>query len=101
MARSRLDLQRELRTLAPKVWYVRPPDNRMTYPCILYRPSKPQVLRADNRAYLHFPCYNVIYISQTANDEITAQMLEAFTHCDFDREYESDGLFHYSFTIYY
>ena len=101
MARSRLELQQELLELAPKAWYKRPPDNKMTYPCIVYRPSKPSVLRANNRAYQIFPCYNVIYICQQADDSITQAMLEKFTHCDFDREYESDGLYHYSFTIYY
>ena len=101
MARSRLDLQAALRQIAPKVWYQRPPDNKMTYPCIIYRMSEPIVLRANNKAYAHFPCYNVIYICQTPNDEIVPQMLAAFTHCAYDREYESDDLYHYSFTIYY
>lgn len=101
MARSRLDLQAELREIAPKVWYKRPADNKMTYPCIVYRMSNPEVFRANNHAYAIIPCYNVIYITQRPDDDIVRTMLEKFTHCGFDREYESDQLYHYSFTIYY
>lgn len=101
MGRSRLELQKELLEIAPKAWYKRPPNNKMTYPCIIYRMSNPQELRADNRVYHHFPCYNVIYICTAPNDEIVETMLDRFAFCAFDREYESDELYHYSFTIYY
>lgn len=101
MARSRIDLQHALLPLAKKVWFVRPPDNKMVYPCIIYRLSNPNVLRANNHAYVQIPRYNVIYISQEVDDNIIQQMLDLFPTCSFDREYESDGLFHYSFMIYY
>ena len=101
MAKDRLTLQAKLREFAPKVWYKRPPDNKMSYPCIVYRPSNPKILKADNRLYMYEPCYNVIYISQSENDAIQKQMLEAFEYCGIDRQYESDGLYHYSFTIYW
>lgn len=101
MARSRLDLQHALSPLAKKVWYKRPPDNKMVYPCIIYRLSIPNILRANNHAYAQILGYNVIYIAQESDDDIIRQMMDQFPHCAFDREYESDGLFHYSFTIYY
>lgn len=101
MARSRLELQQTLRTIAPKAWFKRPPDNKMTYPCIIYRQSRPRALRANNKAYHIFPCWNVIYIDTEPSETITQTMMETFPHCDFDREYETDNLYHYSFTIYY
>ena len=101
MAQDRPTLQSTLLELAPKAWYKRPPDNRMTYPCFIYRLSKPDVKRADNKVYAYFPCYNVIYISTEPGDEVVRRMLERFKYCDFDREYQSDGLFHYSFTVYW
>lgn len=101
MARPRTELQKDLRKIAPKAYYKRPSDNKMEYPCFVYRMSRPQVLRADNKVYRFYPCYNVIYISRTPSDTIVQTMLEAFEYCDFDREYESDELYHYSFTIYY
>ena len=45
---DRLALQAKLLELAPKAWYKRPPDNHMTYPCFLYRLSRPDTKRADN-----------------------------------------------------
>ena len=101
MARERTELQQALLAIAPKAWFKRPPDNRMTYPCFIYRPSRPRVIRADNKAYTYYPCYNVIYISQNPDDGITRRMLETFEYCDTDREYEADGLYHYSFTLYW
>ena len=101
MAKDRLILQEELRKLAPKAYFKRPPDNKLTYPCFVYRPSRPQTRRANNRVYMYTPCYNVIYISQEPNENIERQMLETFEYCDSDREYEADGLFHYSFTLYW
>ena len=101
MARSQKDLQTRLLKLAPKAWFKRPPDNKMSYPCFIYRQSKPMVGRANNKAYLQIPCWNVIYITHTPSETIIPQMLEEFECCDFDREYEADELFHYSFTIYF
>lgn len=98
---NRPTLQAELRTLAPKAWREEPSMPHMSYPCFVYRPSKPRVIRADNRAWLIHDCWNVIYISQEENAEIVRQMLEKFPHCEFDRLYEDDQLYHYSFTLFY
>ena len=73
----------------------------MAYPCFLYRPSRPATHRADNRVYMYVPCYNVVFISQEPNEEIERWMLGHFDHCDVDREYESDGLYHYSYTLFW
>lgn len=94
-------LQDKLRTMAPKAWRESPSSPHMTYPCFVYRPSKPKVNRADNIAWLIHDCWNVIYISQEENREIIKEMLEAFPYCEFDRLYESDQLYHYSFTLHY
>lgn len=50
---------------------------------------------------MYTPCYNVIYICRMPDDTIVQRMLERFEHCDMDREYENDGLYHYSFTLYW
>lgn len=73
----------------------------MSYPCFIYRPSPPAVRHADNFVYMYKPCYNVIYISQEPSETIEKTMLETFEHCSADREYETDGLYHYSFTLYW
>ena len=101
MAKDRLTLQAELRKFAPKAYFKRPPDNKMEYPCFVYRPSRPKTARANNHMYMYMPAYNVIYISQTENEDIERQLLEHFEHCQVDRQYESDGLYHRSFVIYW
>lgn len=96
---ARQQLQNKLMELAPKAWYQKPPDNRMTYPCFVYKAVDPVQVRADNRIYLMVPRYEVLYISQTEDDEIWDRMPEAFEHCDIGRKYVSDNLYHYVFTI--
>lgn len=73
----------------------------MTYPCIIYRPSTPAVRRADNHMYMYLNGYNVIYISRDPSETIVYDMLTKFEHCSFDREYETDDLYHYSFKLYW
>lgn len=98
---GRLRLQAKLRMLAPNAWYRKPPDNRLTYPCFVYTGDAPQVHRADNRGYLLFPRYEVLYITDTEEDSIVQVMLDEFPHCTAGRKYVSDNLYHYPFTIYY
>ena len=98
---GRLQFQAKLRTLAPKAWYQKPPENKMTYPCFVYKNATPTVIRADNRAYLFVPRYEVLYISQTENEQIEEEMVNTFPHCDVGRHYISDQLHHYVFTVSY
>lgn len=98
---QRLDLQTKLRGIAPKVWYQKPPDNKMSYPCIVYKSTEPRIIRADNRGYLTLPGYEVLYITADEYDEIWDIMTEQFANCSVGRKYVSDQLYHYVFTIYY
>ena len=101
MALDQPTLQATLLGLTPKAWYKRPPDNKMSYPCFVYRLSNPDTKHADNRVYSYTPCYNIIYMSTEPNDRIVRQMLEGFEHCSFDREYQADNIYHYSFVVYW
>lgn len=98
---GRLQLQQELLQVAPEVWYQKPPANRMSYPCFVYKAIEPQVIRADDKAYVLMPGYEVLYISREENDEIWEIMLNRFQYCSPGRKYVSDNLFHYPFTVYY
>ena len=98
---QRVDLQDKLRTIAPKVWYQRPPSNKMSYPCIIYKRTGMKTARANNHAYLRIPCYEILYIAQEDSDGIEDTMLDNFEHCSFDQKYVSDNLYHYAFTIYF
>ena len=96
---GRLDLQSKLLELAPKAWYQKPPSNRMTYPCFVYKAIEPDVIYADNRIYRTLPRYEILYISQEENDAIWDIMANAFDAVSIGRKYVSDNLYHYPFTI--
>ena len=98
---GRLQLQQKLLTMAPKAWYQKPPDNRMTYPCFVYKALEPETVRADNRTYILMPRYEILYITATENDGIWETMADAFEYISFGAKYVSDNLYHYPFTINY
>lgn len=98
---QRLALQAKLKELAPAAWYQKPPANKMSYPCFVYKSIEPKVVYANNRGYINIPGYEVLYITQSENDEIMGRMLEEFCYCSVGRKYVSDNLYHYPFTIYY
>ena len=97
----RLELQAKLCTMAKKAWYQKPPDNKMVYPCFVYKAIEPKVVYANNHGYLRIPGYEVLYISQHEDDGIIGRMIEEFSYCSVGRKYASDNLYHYPFTIYY
>ena len=91
---GRLQLQAKLRTLAPYAWFQKPPDNKMKYPCFVYKQVEPNITKADNKAYLLMPRWEVLYISQNENEQITEEMVNTFEYCDVGRSYISDQLYH-------
>ena len=97
----RLELQSKLRELAPKAWYQKPPDNKMTYPCFVYKSIEPKLIWANNRGYIAIPGYEVVYITDREDDEIMMQMVEEFSFCHIGRKYVADNLYHYPFELYY
>ncbi len=96
---GRLQLQQKLLEMAPKAWYQKPPSNKMTYPCFVYKAEPPETVRADNRAYILMPRYEVLYITAEENDAIWEQMAERFEYLSIGRKYASDNLYHYVFTV--
>ncbi len=97
----RLELQSKLTTMAPKAWYQKPPANKMSYPCFVYKSIEPKVTYANNHGYVRIPGYEILYITDTENDGIIGQMLDEFCYCTVGRKYTLDQLYHYPFTIYY
>lgn len=82
--------------------YFQPPSTvKMKYPCIIYSVDRIKTIRADNKAYVNNRAYQVISITANPDTDIREDMLEAFDHCYFERDYTSDGLLHNVFTIYF
>ena len=96
---GRLQLQQKLLTMAPKAWYQKPPANKMSYPCFVYKAVEPNTVRADNRVYVLMPRYEILYISMEEDDSIWEKMKEAFEYLSIGRKYVSDNLYHYVFTV--
>lgn len=101
----RLILDQKLRNiLGNSNIYFEPPASRtMKYPCIRYRRSNIDVIHADNKPYLGRNRYEVIVIFEDADDDLPERVLfnkEELTF-GFERNYVSDGLYHYVFTTHF
>lgn len=82
------------------VYYQAPASVNMKYPAIRFKKKKPSVLKADNALYVKTYCYEIIVISRVP-DHPVLELLEAMPMCTWDTGYESDGLHHDVFTLYY
>lgn len=99
---SRLNLQSDFETfLGSRNVYFQPPENlKINYPCIIYELSRYNSIKADNIGYRNIPGYTVLYISKDPDDE-NVHKLMSFSKISFDRHYESNGLHHWVYTLYY
>jgi len=102
MARRRTELQNLLEeTLRSQNVYFQPPPNlQLKYPCIVYSRDRNWDIWADDKKYLFYKGYSMIYITKTPDDP-RVDRLELLPMCSFDRYYVSDNLNHYAFTIYF
>ena len=100
MARSRHELDVELRKLCNNVYY-QPPSRGMNYPCILYSLVGKEAQFADNIRYLPFNQYDIKVITHNPDEPMVDQMLDAFENISFDRPYKADNLYHFVFTLYF
>lgn len=100
--RSRLDLQTKLEEISgtKHVYFMPPPQLKMEYPAIRYRREKIDTKNADNKKYISMTRYNVIVISRRPMDPLVDKIME-LPYCTYDRDYESDNLYHVSMTLYF
>ena len=100
---SRLKLHEELcEILENRNAYFNPPESvKLDYPCIKYSLSGVNVKRANDQVYNSTNRYEVIVIDRDPDNPIGNKMLSRFPMCSFDRQYKSDNLNHFVYTIYY
>ncbi len=78
------------------------PPSQMKYPCIRYEAEMQSVDYADNTRYRVAPMWRITIIDQNPDSTIPNNLLEEFpTYCTKDREYSSDYLRHFIYTLYY
>lgn len=81
--------------------YFQPPENiKLSYPCLIYKRSIPNVRYADNMPYTRKQRYEGMIIDKDPDTEIPDKIME-LPYCSFDKPYTADNLNHYPFQIHY
>lgn len=99
---SRIELQTILETImGNRNVYFQPPANiNMSYPAIRYGLSRIQHPHANNDKYLEKRSYELTLIDPDPDSTYVNELLK-LPYCEFDRQYVSDNLNHYTFTLYF
>ena len=81
--------------------YFQPPESlKMKFPCIIYDYNSDDIVYADNLKYLDHKRYNVTLVDKDPDSQLV-ESLKELDFCSPDRQYASNGLNHFVFTIYY
>lgn len=72
----------------------------MEYPCIVYGLSGSSVLHADNLNYISNLEWTVTVIDENPDSEIADRFFD-IPKCRFDRDFSSDDLNHFVFSLYF
>lgn len=100
---SREKLQAALEDIlgSRNVYFAPPESVKMRYPCFVYNYQRLYTRRADNKAYIKVPHYQVTYISKDPDSGMTDTMLDRFEMCSHERSYMSDSLSHDVYDLYF
>lgn len=99
---KRLELQTLLEVVQgnSNVWFQAPPNNKMSYPGIVYTHDNAKNLFADNLPYSRAKRYLVTHISRDP-DTPTPDIIAMLPLCTFNRAFVADNLHHFVFTLYF
>lgn len=99
---NRLDLHEKLlEVMGSDAVYYNPPETlKMKYPCIRYKLAYIEKLPANDTAYLQLKSYELTYITDDPDDE-RVDIIGSLPMIRFNRAYVYDGLYCYTYTIYY
>lgn len=96
----RQQLQDLLKTLCNNVYFQRPPDNKMQYPCIKYELDLMETKFADDTPYNIQKRYIVTVIGEDPDSVIPSKVAQ-LPMCRFDRFYAADNLNHHVFKLFF
>ena len=101
MARSQIELQGILKAIDGVVdAYIQPPTT-MQFPCIKIERGLPSDTHfADDIKYLFLKRYTITIIDRNANSLIPDNV-ERLPYTEFDRRFETGGLHHFVFQMYF
>lgn len=83
-----------------KIYFRKPNEPTMEYPCIIYELDDVNVSHADNTSYIQTNRYQVTVIDRNADTTIPGRIL-GLPMCEFDRKFSTQGLDHYVLTLYF
>lgn len=97
---QRLNLHHILVEITPNVYFQPPPDTQMVYPCIVYQRDYGNTKFAGNSPYSFTQRYQVTLIDRNPDTEILVK-IAALPMCLYDRGFQTSGLNHDVFILYY
>lgn len=102
MARPRKELDAILRAcLGSSNVYFDPPESfKLKYPCIVYSFNNNANRFADDKNYSRIKRYTMIYITMDPDDQ-KIDALDDIEYCRLTNTYSSNGLFHYTYELYF
>lgn len=102
MEKDRLQLHEILcELLGSRNCYFSPPsDLKMSYPCIRYEMVNTDTTFADNYHYANANRYTVTVIDEDPDSKLRRKLLD-LPYCTSDRNFASDGLYHFVFTLFF
>lgn len=95
------DLQAELKTVCPNVYFQPPSDTKLLYPAIVYTRSNIDIKYADNHVQQYKWRYTVTVIQETPSQTLLDNLLQLLQYTSFDSAYIADRLYHTVFNIYF
>lgn len=99
---KRLQLQTLLESIlgSENVYYQKPPNTGMQYPCIVYKRDRVETEFADNQPYRHTKRYQVTVIHPDPDSDIPDK-IAVLPLCSFDRFFTADNLNHDVFNLFF
>ena len=96
----RLSFNALLRTFCDNV-YFQPPENlRMKFPALVYEPDYEHREHADNKAYTLVDRYLLTVIDPDPDSELRHKV-RMLPMCVFIRSFQTEGLNHFNYSLYY
>lgn len=90
----------ELAGYTSHVYYQPPESIKLVYPCIVYNREKFDTRYSNNKVYKDMTRYTVTVMDKNAESPL-ADVLRDLQYCEMDREFTSENIHHFVFTLFY
>lgn len=101
MARTRIELHKELEEAFGCKAYYQPPESlKLTYPCIVYAIERFETRKANNANYLINERYKVSYLHKDVDDSTVKSVLRIFNKMSHAQHYKTNGVYNDVYYLY-